>query len=71
MKVLLIAFLIVFAISPLFRCIVKHLHLTVLYGFVDAFLYIKYKKWEDFNLYGIDMFYHVQTYRKTYQFHID
>lgn len=56
MKVLLIAFLIVFAISPLFRCIVKHLHLTILYGFVDAFLYVKYKKWEDFNLYGIDMF---------------
>lgn len=56
MKIILIGLVIVFIISPLFRVIVKNLHLIGVYSFVDLFTYIKYRKWEEFNYYGIDCF---------------
>lgn len=61
-------FIIVFAILlvfPLFRVIVSNLHLIGLYSFVDIFTYIKYKKWKEFNLFGIDMFIGMFGHGKT------
>lgn len=52
-------FLIVFAILllfPLTRCIIKNLHLIGIYSIVDAYLYVKYKRWQEFDLFGIDLF---------------
>ena len=56
MLVIIIALLVVYAISPLFRCIIKNLHMIGIYICVDLFLYIKYKKWLAFNYFGIDAF---------------
>ena len=56
MKVVLIGLVVVFAISPLFRVIVKNLHLVGIYSIVDLYTYIRYKKWMEFNLYGIHIF---------------
>ena len=53
---ILIAGAVVWLISPLFRVILKNLHLTFIYAIVDSFLYFRYKKWEKFDCYGIDVF---------------
>lgn len=56
MKVLIIAFVILYIIFPLIRCIVKNLHLVGIYSVFDVIEYIRLRKWRDFNLYGIDLF---------------
>lgn len=56
MKVIIIGLVVVFAISPLFRVIVKNLHLVGIYSIVDIFTYIKYRKWDCFEEYGIHIF---------------
>lgn len=40
----------------LFRMIASNLHRVGYYTVKDIVLYIKYRKWQDFNYYGIDMF---------------
>lgn len=52
-------------ISPLFRVIVKNLHLIGVYSFVDLYTYIRYKKWLDFNWFGIDCFIGLFGHGKT------
>lgn len=53
---LIIAFLLLFLISQLFRCIIFNLHNVCIYSVKDTINYFKGKKWNDFNLFGIDMF---------------
>lgn len=43
-------------IFPLFRLILFNLHNIGIYSVYDLINYFKFKKWEEFNLYGIDMF---------------
>ena len=50
------AIIFIFAISKLFRCIVFNLHNIGIYSVKDLFVYFKEKKWNDFDLYGIDMY---------------
>ncbi len=52
-------------IFPLCRCIVKNLHLIGIYSVVDAYLYFKFKKWQEFDLFGIDMFIGMFGHGKT------
>lgn len=65
MKVFVIAFIILFIVFPLVRCIVKNIHLIPIYSIVDVFDYIRYKKWKEFNFYGIDMFIGMFGHGKT------
>lgn len=53
---LIIGLVVVYAISPLVRCIVKNLHLVGVYSFTDAYLYIRLKKWSAFSYFGIECF---------------
>lgn len=54
--VIIIALVVVLLISPLVRCIVSNIHLVGIYSVIDLFNYIRYKKWEEFSLYGIDLY---------------
>lgn len=63
-KVFLLSF-IVFLIMPLTRCIITNIHLVLLYLFIDNINYIRYKKWREFRLYGIDMFIGMFGHGKT------
>ena len=69
--IIIIACLLGFVLSPLLRLIVTHLHLIGIYSAVDLFNYIRYKKWMDFNKYGIlmfiGMFGHGKTLSMTHQ----
>lgn len=56
-------FLVLFV--PLFRCLVFNLHNVMVYGVKDIYEYFKYKKWKDFNYYGIDMFIAMFGHGKT------
>lgn len=53
---LIIIVLVILMCFKLFRCIVFNLHNIVINGFMDIYLYFKYKKWEEFNYFGIDLF---------------
>ena len=55
-KFILLGLFVVYLISPLMRCIVKNIHLCGIYSFIDLVDYVRLRKWEDFNLYGIDLF---------------
>lgn len=52
---------------PLCRCIVKNLHLIGIYTVVDAYLYVKFKRWQEFDLFGIDLFIyrHVRSWKNS------
>ena len=54
--IILIAFVVILLISPLARCILKNFHLAGIYSVADLIDYIKYKRWSEWNLYGIDMY---------------
>ena len=56
MIIILIALFVVLLISPLARLIVTHLHLIGIYSVVDLVEYIKFKKWLEFDLFGIQMY---------------
>ena len=56
---------IIFLISKLFRCIVFNLHNIGIYSVKDFILYVKDKKWNDFGLYGIDMYIGMFGHGKT------
>ncbi len=64
MKLFIFIFLFLF-IFPLWRCIIRNLHLVGIYSFVDAYLYVRYKKWKEFDLFGIDMFIGMFGHGKT------
>lgn len=53
---IIVALLIGYALSPFFRCFVKNVHNSIYYGVKDVYEWFLYRKWELFNLYGIDMF---------------
>lgn len=67
----IIAFFIIINVFPLIKCIIFNLHRTVLYAFLDIYMWFKLKKWKDFNLYGISMyigmFGHGKTLSMTHQ----
>ena len=65
MKVIFIGLIVVYMISPLFRVIIKNLHLIGIYSVTDLILYIRYKKWLAFNYYGIDCFIGLFGHGKT------
>lgn len=65
MKVIIIGLVFLFLISPLFRVIIKNLHLVGVYSVFDLYTFIRYKKWNDFNLYGIDCFIGLFGHGKT------
>ena len=48
-------FLLIF-ISKFVRCVLLNLHNIGIYSFKDFYRYFKYKKWSDFDLFGIDMY---------------
>lgn len=50
--ILLIAFIMVYASSSVFRYSIRHLPQVVYYAFIDIRKYIKYKGWNDFKSYG-------------------
>ena len=56
MKVLFVVFLILWVISPFFRTFVKTFHLSAFYSIKDTIKYFREKEWENFGLYGIDMY---------------
>ena len=64
-KVGLIAGLILLFVSPLMRLIVCNLHNIGIYSVYDLYCYIRYRKWRDFNLYGIDLFIGMFGHGKT------
>ena len=65
MKVIIIAFVILYLIFPLVRVITNNLHLVGIYSVIDLIEYIRYRKWRDFNLYGIDLF--IYRYVRTWK----
>ena len=56
LSVFLIVVLILWCLSPFFRTLIKNLHLSIFYCFKDLYKYIKFKEWEKFGLYGIDIY---------------
>lgn len=65
MKVLIFAFVFLMIFSPLFRCIINNLHLIGIYSLSDIINYLRYQKWKEFNLFGIDMFIGMFGHGKT------
>lgn len=65
MKALIIAGILLYVIFPLVRVIINNLHLIGIYSIVDLIDYIRYRKWRDFNLYGIDLFIGMFGHGKT------
>lgn len=61
--ILLVPILLIFV--PLVRCIVFNLHNIGIYSVYDLYCYIRYQKWKDFDLYGIDMFIGMFGHGKT------
>ena len=57
--------LIFFLCWGLTRCILTNLHLIGYYTVKDTYEYFKYRKWADFNYYGIDMFIGMFGHGKT------
>ena len=65
MVIIFIAVCVVLLISPLARLIISHLHLIGIYSFVDLFYYIKFKKWDEYNLFGIQLYVGMFGHGKT------
>lgn len=55
-KVFLMGLFLCCLIFPFFRMFICNLHNVGIYSVKDLYFYIKDRKWEDFNLYGIDLF---------------
>lgn len=56
LKVFTLVFLILWVISPFFRTLIKNIHFSTFYLFNDIIKYVRFKEWEKFGLYGIDMY---------------
>lgn len=65
MIIVCIALFVVLLISPLARLIISHLHLIGIYSFVDLFNYIKFKKWSEYQLFGIQLYVGMFGHGKT------
>lgn len=55
-KFIIIFICLAFCLSPFLRCFVSNIFKTLFYSVKDTYTYIKYKKWQDFNEYGITNF---------------
>lgn len=55
-NLLIIAGIVLVMWIPLLRCFVFNIHRVVGYTFKDIYTYIRHKRWNDFRLFGIDMF---------------
>ena len=64
-KVFLIVLAFLMIISPLFRCAISNLHNIGIYSVYDLYCYIRYQKWKEFDLYGIDLFIGMFGHGKT------
>lgn len=64
-KIIIIIALFALIVSPLIRCIVLNLHNIGIYSLYDIYTYIKYQKWKEFDLYGIDLFIGMFGHGKT------
>lgn len=64
-KLIFFGFILLFVLSPLFRVIVFNLHRVGIYSVYDLYTYIRYQRWKEFNLYGIDMFIGMFGHGKT------
>jgi len=62
---LFIALILMYVLSPLFRCIVANLHRVGIYSVKDAYNYFKNEDYKSFNYYGIDMFIGMFGHGKT------
>ena len=56
---------VIVVIFPSVRCIIFNLHYIGVYTVKDIYAYFKYKKWKDFNFYGITMFVGMFGHGKT------
>ena len=65
MKFIVLGLFVVYMLSPLVRVIIRNLHLVGIYSFLDFVEYIKFRRWDDFTLYGIDMFIGMFGHGKT------
>lgn len=65
MKFIVLGLIVVYMLSPLARVIINNLHLVGIYSVFDIAEYIKFRRWDDFNLYGIDMFIGMFGHGKT------
>ena len=65
MKFIVLGLFVVYMLSPLARVIIRNLHLVGIYSFLDFVEYIKFRRWDDFTLYGIDMFIGMFGHGKT------
>ena len=54
--ILLIGFIFCIIISPFLRMLLKNMHLVGVYSIIDLVEYIKYKRWSEWDLFGIDMY---------------
>lgn len=54
--IFLIITIIILFFMPKIRCILLHFGSFIKYTYLDIYRYIKFKKWKDFNEYGIDVF---------------
>ena len=64
----MVLWLLLFAILLCFgivRCFIFNIHRVVYYTVFDLVEYIRFKKWKDFNFYGIDMFIGMFGHGKT------
>lgn len=65
MTIIIILCIILILISPLVRLIITNPHNICFYSVLDIYEYFKYKKWRDFNYYGIDMYVGMFGHGKT------
>lgn len=61
----ILAIIFIFAFSKLCRCIVFNLHYIGIYSVKDLFIYFREKKWNEFDLFGIDMYIGMFGHGKT------
>lgn len=64
-KLIILAFVVGFVMSPLFRCILFNLHRCGFYTVYDIFDYFRKQKWKEFNYYGIQMYIGMFGHGKT------
>lgn len=64
-SVIIVAFIIGYALSPFFRCFLKNIHNSFYYAVLDIIKYFKLKEWEKFGYFGIDMFVNMFAHGKT------
>lgn len=64
-KLIILALVVGFVMSPLFRCVLFNLHRCGFYTVYDIFDYFGKQKWKEFNYYGIQMYIGMFGHGKT------